>query len=211
MKNLKKSVLAICILSIFFSCSNSYEKIPREKLVQNEDLVLNSVYNLFFKTKEYINGSKMSPPMQFDAVYIFIVNLNDKDYDFKSLEDDGYKVTWDDLTINVNDLRLMCENNIPIVQMSFHWVDPMSESGNNKWVNRTYFFPECKFENNTLNLGKPYYTEGLIRIFKYFPYFYNNVENNPFIHTNWIDLKGKEKAKKINYNGSIYTVSALPN
>jgi hypothetical protein len=211
-QNLKtRKFLFLCtiVLLIFSSCKISTEKISKDDLIKNEELILNEVYSNFFGSKEYVNGMRMNPPMQFDQVYIYCLNMNENNIDFNALKNEEMEMKWDDLTMDEKDVEELIKNNIPIVQMSFHWWDPMSQSGNNKWVTKTYFFPECKYENNKLNLGMSYYAQNRIHSINYFPYFYDNMMYAPISGGNWLDLKSSAIGQNVNYNGTIYKLSDL--
>jgi hypothetical protein len=210
MKKVLKLFLALLVAStIMTSCGNSFDKLSKDDLKKNEEFILKDVYQEFFYTKEYINGMKMNPPMQFDAVYIYCLNINDKSINFNALEKEGYEIEWDDYKIDNLDIKEMLENNIPIVQMSFHWWDPMSETGNNKWVTKTYFFPECKMKNNSLDLGNRYASKARVQSIQYFPYFYEKFMDAPISDGKWLDLKNLANDCKVNFNGSIYKISDL--
>jgi len=211
-QNLKiRKFLFLCaiVVLILSSCKISTEKISKNDLIKNEELILNEVYNSFFSSVEYVNGTRMKPPMQFDRIYIYCLNMNENNIDLDALKNEDIEIEWDDLTMDEKDIQELIESNIPIVQMSFHWWDPMSQSGNNKWVTKTYFFPECKSENNKLNLGKAYYLGGRIQSIKYFPYFYDNMMNAPMSGGNWISFKSSVDGQNISYNGTIYKLSDL--
>jgi len=211
-QNLKiRKFLFLCSIVVLFfsSCKISTKKISKDDLIKNEELILTEVYKRFFSSKEYLNGTRMNPPMQFDHIYIYCLNMNENNIDLNALKKEEIEIEWDDLTIDKKDIQELIENNIPIVQMSFHWWDPKSQSGNNKWVTKTYFFPECKSENNKLNLGKGYPMEDRIQSIKYFPYFYDNIMNVPMSGGNWLDFKSSAISQNINYNGTIYKLSDL--
>jgi hypothetical protein len=211
---IKKLFLLILLpsISLFISsCSNSYEKILKEDLIKNEERIIDLVYSQFFYTTEYKNGHRMSPPMQFDKVYIYCLNINDSNVDLNALKNEEIKIEYSDFTIRQKDIQEMITNNIPIVQMSFHWWDPLSESGNNKWVTKTYFFPECKMVNNTMDLGRWKSTSTKIMSIQYFPYFYDNIEDTPTL-SGWLDLKRSSNSqKRVNFNGEIKKLSDLVN
>ena len=138
---------------------------------------------------------------------MYCLNSDEKNIDFDALEKEEFEVKWDDYTIKTDDIKEMIKNNIPIIQMSFHWVDPMSESGNNDWVTKTYFFPECEVKDNKIKLGKSYSVKSRINSIKYYPY-YEEEEANQYIGK-WIDIKNPSNSLKVNFNGDILNLAEL--
>lgn len=207
MKIFKNGIVLFFISVIISSCSNSYETITKEELLKNENVILKEAYEHFWATKEYKNGTRMNPPMIFDKIYVYCLNSDEKNIDFDALEKEEFEVKWDDYTIKTDDIKEMIKNNIPIIQMSFHWIDPMSESGNNDWVNKTYFFPECEVKDNKIELGKGYPIESRINSIKYYPY-YEEKEANQYIGQ-WVDIRNPSNSLKINFNGDILNLAEL--
>jgi hypothetical protein len=207
MKIFKNGLVLFFLSVIISSCSNSYETITKEELLKNENVILQEAYEHFWATKEYKNGTRMNPPMIFDKIYVYCLNSDEKNIDFDALEKEEFEVKWDDYSIKTDDIKEMIKNNIPIIQMSFHWIDPMSESGNNDWVNKTYFFPECEVKDNKIELGKGYPIESRINSIKYYPYYEEN-EANQYIGQ-WVDIKNPSISLKINFNGDILNLAEL--
>lgn len=207
MKN-KIFALFISPLFILWGCGTSYDKLSKDELKNHEDEILNAAYAYFFNCTEYENGQRMNPPMVFDEVIVYCLNTHEQNYDLKALGDEEIDYEWDDLSIDQDDVVDMIESNVPIIQMSFHVWDPASQSGNNFWVSKTYFFPEMKFENNKITLGKAYSLKSRIDAINYFPYFnYDDPLNVPLNGGKWLDLNTCSGDIKVNYNGSIFKVS----
>ena len=202
---------------ILISCGNSYDTLSKEDLIKNEEVILKDVYNRFFDKNEYINGQRLQ--FDFDLIYIYCLNINENNIDLNALKKSDINYEWESLTIDKEDIQEMIKNNIPIVQMTFHWIDTKSQTGNNKWETHTYFFPECEMENNKINLGKGYISKDVReKYMKYFPYF--NIKwyedwnqwtetyyENPGKYGMWLDLKNNVNDGKVNINGTIYKIS----
>jgi len=205
-KILIKLILPIGLIFVT-GCGNSFESLNKQDLIGNESFILNEVYGLFFGTGEYMRGMGMKPQMQFDAVYVYCLNIDEKNIDFGSLSNEELKYNWDDLSIDNSDVKKMIECNIPIVQMSFHSWDPMSETGSNKWVTKTYFFPDCKMKGGRLVLGMGHPVNSRISSIKYFPYFYENPMNAPMSGGNWLNVKSNQG--NVLFNGSVLKITDL--
>jgi hypothetical protein len=184
------------------SCNNSkkYCKIDSKSIKEKETEILNLAYNSFFKSNSYINGQKMNPPMVFDQVYTRILN-----YDSNFKIDDKlireFKIDFEDLPIDIKKLKSMFSNNIPIVEVAAHWVDPASSSSNDGWIIQTFFFPNACFNQNQFNLGMAYRFKGQIPLTEYFPYYIGSYDfplSGKFYSVNDSALLNK---MVFNYNG----------
>jgi len=210
-------------LLLIYSCSNSFEKISLEQFKSNEEAILSMGYSDYFYSKEYENGVKLNMPT--DELFIHCLNMNKSYIDFSSIKTSEFKAKWSDLSLDADDINKMIENNIPILQQTWHWYDAQSPTGNNGWETRTLFYPECKYENNKLIFGKCYAYKGKIEFIKYYPCVYQDpqereksrVDYNEMIMAAYgaegssklwneeIDISKKDVIQdiKINYNGSI--------
>jgi hypothetical protein len=208
LKNLKKykmkkmTILAPVFISYLFliGCGRSYDKIDDAVLKRNEREILKTAYELITETEEYENGNRMNPPFVFDCIFSFLLNneINKKripNLD-NTLNKDFEVVFKKSGTYNIKDFKCMLENNVPIVQLKFHWLDPMSQKGNNNWKTYTIFFPEAKIVDGKLELGKYLKTDDIIPELDYLdPYssekynenfvviseFYSKVKNTDFL------------------------------
>jgi hypothetical protein len=189
---------------MILSCNNSkkYCKIDSKSIKENETEILNLAYESFFNSNSYINSQKMNPPMIFDQIYTRILN-----YDSNIKADDKlireFKIDFEDLPIDVKELKSMFSNNIPIVEVAAHWVDPVSSSSNDGWIIQTFFFPNACFIQNQFNLGKTYRFKGQIPLTEYFPYYIGSYDfpiSGQFYSENDSALLHK---MVFNYNGEI--------
>jgi hypothetical protein len=143
---------------LFIGCGRSYNKIDDTVLKKNEKEILKRAYKAITKTDEYENGNRMNPPFVFDCIFSFLLNNEINKKRITNLDNtlkNDFEIAFEKSgSYNIKDFKVMLENNVPIVQLKFHWFDPLSQSGNNKWKTYTVFFPEAKLINNKLELGK---------------------------------------------------------
>ena len=201
------------VYSVYKWWSNpSFEPLELGVLLTNEDAILADVYWDFSETKKYKNGHKVNPPFVFDQVYAICLNLNPGSIDSLSLndEDSEFDIEFDDWDLDMDGLREMISAKTPIVELNMHWVDPMSQDGNNGWATSTYFYPYAKMVDSKFELGKAYRFESNITGLKYFPYFYDDPFSAPVGGGVWMNLKDQSVlAQKIMFNGGITSVANL--
>ena len=119
MKNKINIIIFLLLTIMILSCNNSkkYCKIDSKSIKENETEILNLAYESFFNSNSYINSQKMNPPMIFDQIYTRILN-----YDSNIKADDKlireFKIDFEDLPIDVKELKSMFSNNIPIVEVA---------------------------------------------------------------------------------------------
>jgi hypothetical protein len=192
--------------------SPSFVQLEPEAILSNEDAILADVYWDFSETNKYKNGHKMNPPFVFDQVYAICLNLNSGSIDSLSLndEDSELDIEWDDWDLDMEGLRDMISAKTPIVELNMHWIDPMSQTGNNGWATYTYFYPHAKMADGKFELGNRYKVESNITGLKYFPYFHDDPYSAPFGGGVWMNLKDESVLnQKIMFNGGITTVGNL--
>lgn len=163
--------MAFCLLVfIFTNCSKTYKKIDDVVLEANKEEILKHSDAFILATKEYKNGTRMGH-FEFGDQAVHILNgLNLKTnidsveknmnvYDENNERIEKWSGEFDDLTLTTHDIKEMIKNNVPIVQMTFHWHDLASLNGNNGWETYIIFYPDCKIIDNKFVLGDGCFTE----------------------------------------------------
>jgi hypothetical protein len=209
-----KNILCVLLL-IITGCGNSYELIEKVSIEKNRHKILDNGWAQFYGCPEYKNGMNMNPRFIFDKVIVFHLNANETNIDYGILAKSKFNEEWDGLSLDKDGLKNMIQNNIPIVQVAFHWWDPLSKNNNNGWYNYTYFYPEAKMENGKLNLGPSFRTDQIVDCLHYFPYFYESPSQMLMSSMGalFLDLKNEKSnmSNYILYNGNEIRISDILN
>lgn len=157
----------------------------------------------------------MNPPMIFGQVYSMCLNVDARTIDSSSLNDPkhaDFEMNFENAGhFGIADVKEMCRSNIPFVELTMHWSDPLSRNGSNGWVQYTYFFPKAEVINGKLELGAFCRTETQIPGFRYLPYFGKNILQAPMSGGVWLDITDEEIARSINVcdGGSVYKIAEM--